>query len=141
MKKLMFMIIISVVLFALNSDTYLTYTNKLIHYGFNLKNFDKMHIPFEIQRPEKNANIRMKTINKFYKTILLSVLNNRACFLIKEYFDNRLIREYKKWVSVNDKIGKCVIIKISFSKTVLKCKHKLLIKTLDKKILGLKEKQ
>ncbi len=145
MKKLIFiMVIISVGLFASNiTDKYLNYTNKLVYYGFNLDEFDQIHAPFEpiIKITEGKKAKNTKTLIKSIKISLLSVFNNQAYFLIKEYLGDQLIKKYKKWVVINSKIGECRVSKITLSKVLLKCKNKTLIKTLNKKIPGIKEKQ
>ena len=140
MKKIIILTIILINIFASEiTDKYLGYTNKLVYYGFDLNGINEIHTPCE---PIKTFFLikRKKTYVKSINVKLLSIFNNQAYFLIREYLGDQLIKEYKKWFKINNKIGDCKINKITFSKVILKCKNnKLLIKTLNKKILRIKE--
>ncbi len=142
MKKIILIIIITINVFAGGiTDKYLNYTNKLVYYGFNLDKFDQIHAPFErVIRIKTNKNIKnSKILVKSIKITLLSIFNDQAYFLIKEYLGDQLIKEYRRWIKLNNKIGDCKIYKITLSKVILKCPNKMLIKTLNKKILRIKE--
>lgn len=142
MKKIILILMVIINLFASSiTDKYLNYTNKLVYYGFDLDKFDKIHAPFEtIMKIKLNKDIKnSKTLMKSIKIELLSIFNNQAYFLIKEYLGDQLIKKYKKWFKVNNKIGDCKISKITLGKVILKCPNKLLIKTLNKQILHIKE--
>ena len=141
MKKL-FLLSLFLVLFAKN-DEYLNYTNELIHYKFELKNFNKIKAPMEenvvlanVQKLSSNSLLEKKIDIK-----LISVLNKSAYLLIKEYLGSKLLKSYKKWVKpgvVFEKYYK--VEKVTLNKVILKYKNRLIIKTLDKKIPGIKEK-
>jgi len=145
MKKLI--IVFGIIVSFLYSDSvtqkYLEYTNKIVNYNFDLKHFEDIHPPFEpvvkiVNGKEvKNNKVLVKTI----KIHLLSIFNNQAHFLINVYLGDQLIKSYTKWVKVGSRISKCIIRKITLDKVILKCKNKILIKTLNKKIPGIKEQQ
>jgi len=125
-------------LFANDVNKYIDYSHKLFNYHFDLNLNIKP--PFEVKRITKGK------INNFYlsKRIdfeLLSILNNSAYLEIKEYMGDKLIKKYKKWTKVGEKIGDCQIYKIYFNKIYFKCGNKDEIKTLDLKIPQIKEKQ
>jgi len=143
MKKIvLILMIIFNVIFAAQTDKYLDYTNKLIYYGFELKKFDKIKPPFEIEIKNNNAKIITKSGKIMLKSIKITpmlIFNNQAFVLIQEYLGGQLIKKYKRWIKVNSRIGMCKVTNIALSKVILKCKNKKLIKTLNKKIPGIKE--
>ena len=142
MKKTILIIIMAINIFASGiTNKYLNYTNKLVYYGFNLDKFDRIHAPFEkVIKNRTNQNIKgSKAYVKSIKIKLLSIFNNQAYFLIREYLGDQLIKEYKKWFKINNKIGDCKINKITLSKVFLKCPDKIMTKTLNKKTLKIKE--
>ncbi len=144
MKKIILILIIfNALLFAKDIDKYLNYSNQLLNYQFQLKGFNSIKPPFE---PEVNIINGKKVTNlkKLIKTIkvnLLSIFDKKAYVLIKIYLGNQFIKSYRKWVSVDDKIGDCKVSSIYFEKLILKCKNKTLIKSLNKKIPQIKEIQ
>ncbi len=142
MKKIIFLFFMLIgIIFAKDIDRYLNYTNQLLNYQFNLNGFNNIKAPFEPEihiingKRIKNAKILLKTIN----VNLLAVFNNKAYVLIKEYLGDQLIKKYRKWIKIGDKIGDCKVSSIYFQKIVLKCNNKILVKTLYKKIPGIKE--
>ena len=143
MKKTVLIIMVFVINLCAAGVTkiYLDYANKLVYYGFNLDGFDKIHAPFEpVIKIVNGKKIKeTKTLLKSINITLLTVFNNQAYVLIKEYVGDQLIKSYKKWVAINDNIGDCKVAKIKLSKVVLKCKNQTLVKTLNKKIPGIKE--
>jgi hypothetical protein len=139
MKKV-FLLILGIVLFASSNDEFLDYTNKLVTYNFELKNFDKIKSPFF--RPKKHTFIQGKGINQNVKKIvhisLLSIFNNSAYVKIEEFKGDELIKKYKRWVKKGDKIEQCKLIKIYLDKIVLKCNNHLLVKKLNEKSLKIR---
>lgn len=127
-------------LFSNEMKKYLNMTNEILHYNFELKNFNKIKPPFEesfhIVKGKKN-----KFLTKRMNFELISIFNNRAYVLINEYLGNQLINSYKKWIKIGDKIGSCKVTFIMFEKVIFKCNKKTIIKTLHTKIKGIKEIQ
>ena len=145
MKKVIF--ILGMMFTFLYSDAitqkFLEYTNKIVNYNFDLKHFEDIHPPFEpVIRIVNGKEIKNnKTLVKTIKINLLSIFNNQAHFLINVYLGDQLIKSYTKWAKEGSKISKCIIRKITLDKVFLKCGNKKLIKTLNKKIPGIKEQQ
>ena len=142
MKKII--IFLSTALFLLASNNkYLNYTDKLVHYHFELKNFNKIKAPFKEKRVIKGAQ-KIKTstgLEKSIKIKLLSVFNKSAYILIRVYLGEAVIKSYKKWVKVGETIEKNYKVKkITLNKIILRYKNKIIIKTLNKQIPGMKEK-
>jgi len=139
MKKIL-LLFIGIFLFA-KSDIYLDYVNKLVNYGFELKNLKTDKAPFEIKIDKniKHKNSVERTLVKKIKIELLSIFNNQVYLKIDEYLGDQLIKTQKKWLKKSDRIYNCKIIKISLEKVILKCGKKILIKSLNKKIPGFKE--
>ena len=145
MKKMILLLFLIIGIVNANSVSkrYLNYANKLVNYEFDLNNFESIHAPFEPITKIVNGKktTASKTLVKTIRTKLLSVFDNKAYFLINVYLGDQLIKSYDKWATVGSKIGNCKIKKITMDTAVLKCKDKVLVKTLNKKIPGIKEKQ
>ncbi len=146
MKKVILIVLLFIgISYSKDIDQYLNYANQLLNYQFNLNGFNKIKAPFEPEikiikingKKMKNSKILIKT----YKVNLLAIFNDKAYVLIKVYIGDQLVEKYKKWIKVGDIIGNCKVYSISFPKIILKCKKRLLIKTLYKKIPGIKEIQ
>ena len=138
MKRVILLFFISF-LFGMDNE-YLEYSNKIINYNFRL-NINKIRAPFEVKiinTKTKNNTIRT-VLNKKVKINLLSILNNMVRVEIEEYIGDRLVKRYTKWIKKGERIGNCKLYYISFSKVFFKCKNKKIIKTLDMKILNIKE--
>lgn len=139
MKKI-FLLILGISLFSSTNDEFLDYTNKLVTYNFELKNFDKIKSPFF--KPKKPIFLKAKEINKNVKKIvhisLISIFNNTAYIKIDEFKGDELVKEYKKWIKKGDKIEQCIVINIKIDKLILKCNNKILIKSLNKKSLNIR---
>ena len=144
MKKIfLFLIIVFVSVLAGRDNKYLNYTNSLIHYKFELKNFDDIKAPFEEKLILKNAQkIQSHSLlTKKTDVKLISVLDNSAYIKINKYTGDKLVKSYKKWVKKGDVFEKYYKVKkIKLDKIILQFKNKLIIKTLNKKIPGIKEK-
>jgi len=140
MKKIVVFFVINIFLFA-KSDKYLTYVNKLVNYNFELKNIEGRKAPFEIKKIVKKTNKKniQNILVKKIKIELISIFNNQAYIKIKEFLGDQLIKSENKWVKVGDKVSKCKVNKITKDKIIFKCNNKILIKSLNKKIPGLKE--
>jgi len=123
------------------TNQYLEYTNKLVNYNLLLRNFDKIHSPFEKDYIIVKKKVKAKKLVKIIHINLLSVFNKKAYVLIQVYLGNQLIKSYKKWLKIGDKIDTCKLTKVEFSKIIFKCKNKKLIKTLNVKNLNIKEKR
>jgi len=151
MKKLIF--IVAIIMTYLYSNVYdnttkkyMEYTNKIIGYNFDLKHFKDIHPPFEsfefMLKTVNGKKIKSnKTLIKTIKIKLLSIFNKKARFLIKVYLGGQLIKIYTKWVTIGSKISNCIVKKMTLDSVFLQCKNKILIKTLNKKIPGIKEQQ
>ena len=145
MKKIIIFLVsgLFIALFAKIDDKYLQYARAIVHYHFELKDFNKIKPPFEerifITNNKKNKFLRKK--EKSIKIILISILNNKAYILVDKYLDNNLIKSYKKWVKKGDVIEKSYKVqKILLDKVIFKYKNKVIIKTFNKNLPGLKEK-
>ncbi len=139
MKKIVIVLTAALILFA-QDDKYLMYVNKLVNYHFELRSITDKQIPFEIKVEHNKTNVAVeKILVRRIKVELLSIFNNMAHVKIKEYLGDQLIKQESKWVKKGDKIYDCKIVKITLTKVVLKCKDRVLIKTLNKKIPGFKE--
>lgn len=144
MKKLfLFMTVILISTLLARDNKYLNYTSALLHYKFELKNFNKIKAPFEEKFILKNAQ-KIKTHSLLEKRIdikLISIFNKSAYIIIDKYLGNKLIKSYKKWIKTGDTFEKYYKVKkITLNSIVLKYKNKLIIKTLNKKMQGIKEK-
>jgi len=142
MKKLLIFLtgIFSVMLFAQDqqkNDVYLDYTNKVINYEFSIDDLDKIKAPFYSVAEQKIVKKRVTQkieVNKVVKIDLMSIFDNKAYIKINEYIGDKLIKTEKKWIKVGDKVYGCKLIKLTESDAVLKCKNKILYKTLNQKI-------
>jgi len=145
MKKII--VVFGIIISFLYSDSvtqeFLEYTNKIVNYNFDLKHFEDIHPPFEpVVRIVNGKEIKNnKTLVKTIKINLLSIFNNQAHFLINVYLGDQLIKSYTKWAKEGSRISKCTLKNIYLDKVFLKCGNKTLIKTLNKKIPGIKEQQ
>lgn len=124
-------------------NPYLNYTSALMHYSFELQNFKKIKSPFEVGNVNGVQKIRGHSLlKKKIKITLLSILNNSAYILIDEYLGDTLIKSNKKWVKKGDIFEKYYKVeKITLTKIILKFKNKIITKTLNKPIPGLKIKE
>jgi hypothetical protein len=138
MKKIL-IICIGILLFASTKEEFLEYTNKLVTYHFELKNFDKIKSPF--YKPKKKVtflNKLRKSVKKVVHISLISVFDDRAYLKIEEYKGTDLVKSFKKWVKKGDKIEYCKVVSINIDKVVLKCNGKKLVKTTAKKLLKIR---
>ncbi len=135
MKRFVFL---GLIVFSFAQDKYLVYVNKLINYHFDLK-ANNIKAPFEIKMI--NKKVIRQISSKKVDIDLLSIFNNEAYVNVKIFLGNQLIKHYKKWVKVGDEIYGCKIIKITNVKVILKCKDKIRIETLNRKIPQIKEKR
>ena len=136
MRKLV-IFFISIYIFA-KSDIYVDYVNKIINYNFNL-DIQKIHSPFFI--PNTKSKIKQKTLQKIIKIDLISIFNKKAYIKITTYLGNQVVKVKKRWVKVGDKIASCNIVNITFTSLILNCGNKKIIKSVDKKIINIKEKR
>ena len=142
MKKLLFLISILVCTLFGSNNKYLNYTSELVHYHFELKQFNKIKPPFEKKIIIKGAQ-KIKVFSGLEKRInikLISIFNKSAYILINKYLGNKLIKSYKKWVKKGDVFEKYYKVKkIILDKIILEYKSKIITKTINKKIPGIKE--
>ena len=153
MKKLILkLVFIITVIFAQENaqqtntqkDIYLDYTNKIIDYKFSIKNINKIKSPFyalpkfTTDTVGNKKNIRIK---KLVKITLLSIFEKKAYIKIEEYLGEQLINIKKRWVSLNDRIYDCRLIKLTDTDAYFKCGDKTLYKTVNAKIPMLRTKQ
>jgi len=142
MKKII--VIVGIIVSFLYSDSitqeFLEYTNKIINYNFDLKHFEEINPPFEpVVRIVNGKEMKNKeTLIKTIKIDILSIFNKQAYFLINVYLGDQLIKSYTKWIKEGSKISNCIVKKITLNSVFLQCKNKKLIKTLNKKIPGLR---
>jgi hypothetical protein len=147
MKKLIILIgiIVSFSIAAKNDsqkDIYLEYTNKVINYEFNLKNINKIKSPF--YEPVKYFAVapgNNMQIKKRVKITLLSIFGDKAYIRVQEFLGEQLIKTFKKWVKLHDKIYDCKLNKLTDTDAVFKCGSKTLYKTINQKIPMLRDKQ
>ena len=142
MKKLLFLIGVLVCTLFGSNNKYLNYTSELVHYHFELKQFNKIKPPFEKKIIIKGAQ-KIKVFSGLEKRInikLISIFNKSAYILINKYLGNKLIKSYKKWVKKGDVFEKYYKVKkIILDKIILEYKSKIITKTINKKIPGIKE--
>ena len=142
MKKLLFLIGVLVCTLFGSNNKYLNYTSELVHYHFELKQFNKIKPPFE-KKIIINGAQKIKVFSGLEKRInikLISVFNKSAYVLINKYLGNKLIKSYKKWVKKGDVFEKYYKVKkIILDKIILEYKSKIITKTINKKIPGIKE--
>lgn len=120
-------------------DQYLNYTNKIINYYFKL-DLDNIKSPFYNSQSKKIVSHIKSIENKeIIKIDLISILNNQAYIKIKKYLGDKLITINKKWIKLNQKIYKCKLVKLTNIKAIFKCRNKILIKSINKKLLFQKE--
>jgi len=140
MKKVILIFTLFLIINADNTtNQYLEYTNKLVNYNLLLKNFDKVHSPFEKDYIIVKKKVKAKKLVKIIHINLLSIFNKKAYVLIQVYVGNQLIKSYKKWLKIGDKIDTCKLTKVTFTKIIFKCKDKKLVKTVNKIKLNIKE--
>jgi len=120
-------------------DQYLNYTNKIINYYFKL-DLDNIKSPFYNSQSKKIVSHIKSIENKeIIKIDLISILNNQAYIKIEKYLGDKLITINKKWIKLNQKIYKCKLVKLTDIKAIFKCGNKILIKSINKKLLFQKE--
>jgi len=142
MKRLLLLLSIVLSLKAETlTQTYLDYTNKLVNYNLMLENFDKVHSPFEKDYIIAKKKAKAKKLVKIIHINLLSIFDKKAYLLIQVYVGNQLIKSYKKWFKIGDKVDKCKLTKVGYTKIIFNCKNKKLVKTLNIKKLNIKEKR
>jgi len=141
MKKLI-VILIGIFAFAQINDQYLNYTNKLVNYQIKLKNVEKISPPFELV-PNQFVlkNKEKKVIRKVIKVELISIFNNKAYVVLKEYLGSQLVSVKRRWVKIGDKIDKCKVANITTDTLIIRCKDRKIVKSLNKKIPFFKEQK
>ena len=153
MKKLVILLLAINIIFAQNTeqnnsilqnnqkDKYLEYTNKIITFGFELKNIEKIRSPFyNVAKGIKiYHNYNSAKMKKSVKITLLSILGKQAYVKIDVYLGEQLIKTNKKWIRLNDKIYDCRLIKLTYTDAYFKCGKRTLYKTINKKILKLRD--
>ena len=137
MKKLIIFLVI-VFIYAQN-DIYLDYVNKLVNYNFVLKNVEGKNAPFEIKN--KKTFLKYKKLEKKIKIDLLNIFNNSAYVKIIYYLGDQITRVQKKWIKKGYKIGSCKVTNITLDVLKLRCNNRIIIKTLNKKIIKIKEEK
>jgi hypothetical protein len=138
MKKIVLLAIIIGFIFA-KDDKYLIFVNKLVNYNFELEKLKKIKAPFEVKVSIKEKQNTQKVLVKKIKIDLIAIFNNKAYIKLSEFLGDQLIKTKKEWVKIGDKIYKCKVTKIMEDKVIFNCKDKKLVKSLNKKIPGLKE--
>ena len=135
MKKIILLLVV-IFLYAVSKEEFLDYTNKLVTYNFELKNIEKINSPF--YRLKKYNFFKNKAIKKIVRISLISVFNNNALIKVDEYMGEELVKKYKKWIKMGDKIENCYVKKIYVNKITLKCGKKLLTKNINTKFLNVR---
>jgi len=116
-------------------NLYLNYTNKIINYYFKL-DLDKVKSPFYNRIPHTiNPNIKNIENKEIIKIDLISILNNKVYINVKKYLGDKLIEKNKKWLKLNQKIYNCKLTELTNIKAIFKCGNKILIKSINKKLL------
>ena len=140
MKKVIVLIFSFYVLYGINNDNksqnlYLNYTNKIINYYFKL-DLDKIKSPFYRQISQRvTSNIKNIKNKEIIRISLISILNNQAYIKVEKYLGDKLIKTNKKWLKLKQTIYNCKLIKLTNIKAIFRCENKILIKSLNKKIL------
>jgi len=116
-------------------NLYLNYTNKIINYYFKL-DLDKVKSPF-YDRISQIVNPNVKNIEnkEIIKIDLISILNNKVYINVRKYLGDKLIEKNKKWLRLNQKIYNCKLTELTNIKAIFKCGNKILIKSINKKLL------
>ncbi|QCT94278.1 hypothetical protein FE773_03510 [Caminibacter mediatlanticus TB-2] len=140
MKKFIILGTLNLFLFAQN-DIYLEYVNKLVNYNFVLKNIENKNAPFEIKEKQNKVFNQFQKLEKKIKVKLINIFDNQAYVKIIHYLGDQITKVEKKWIKVGDKIGTCKVDRITFDSLILKCKHKTITKTVNKKIINIKEER
>jgi len=145
MKKTVFIVVLLFsVLYGSDSqrDIYLEYTNKVINYEFNIKHLNDIKSPF-YHRPnpvlDEKTNPKAVQAKKRVMITLISIFENRAYVKIQEYLGEQLVSVKRKWITINDKIYDCMLVKLTDTDAVFKCKNKTLYKTINQKIPMLRD--
>jgi len=116
-------VFLAIFLFA--EDKYEIYTQKLLHYHFDLKYNIKP--PFEAKKLKKKE---IKKVIEYVRINLLSVFNNEALVKVNYYKGETLVLSKKQIVKKGDVIKNCKIEKIYLDKIILKCGKRIEIKRL-----------
>jgi len=138
MKKILFLII-GITLFASVNSEYSNYTHKLLDYNFKLSKLFKITSPFfEDRHKTMSNNYAEEDVKKIINISLISILNNSALINVSTFIGEEKVKENKKWVKVNTKIGNCIVKHIYQNKIILKCDNKLEVKKLNQKLLKIR---
>jgi len=140
MKKIL-LLTISMVLFASVKSEYLGYTNKLLNYNFKLSKFSNITSPFFKKKQRimyANSQFAVQEVKKTIHISLISILNYSAFINVETFIGEEKVKEYKKWVKVNMKVGNCIVKHIYLDKIILKCDNKIKVKKLNKKLLKIR---
>jgi len=141
MKKILFLIAAIVLFASVNNSEYTDYTHKLLDYNFKLSKLSKITSPFFKEKQKmmyENSQLAAKEVKKITHISLISILNYSALINVETFIGEAKVKEYKKWVKVNSKVGNCIIKHIYLDKIILKCGNKIKIKKLKKKLLKIR---
>jgi len=119
------LILVYLALFLYSKDKYEIYTEKLLHYHFNLEYNIKP--PFEAKKMKRRE---IKKIIEYVNINLLSIFNHQALVRVDYYKGDTLVFTREIWVKKGEKIKNCLIKDIYLDRILLKCGKKLEIKTL-----------
>ena len=143
MKRILISVLILSFLFAFakeknNNDMYLNYVDKVVNYNFKIKDLKKLKTPFYVPKIYKsNMKPHNRPVKRYTKLKLLSILSDKAYIKVDVYLGLQLIDSYKKWLSLNQSVNDCKLIKLNFTKAVFKCNDGLLVKELNHKLKNL----
>jgi len=143
MKRILISVLILSFLFAFakeknNNDMYLNYVDKVVNYNFKIKDLKKLKTPFYVPKIYKSTmKPDNRPVKRYTKLELLSILSDKAYIKVDVYLGLQLIDSYKKWLSLNQSVNDCKLIKLNFTKAVFKCNDGLLVKELNHKLKNL----
>jgi len=120
-------------------DIYMNYTDKIMSYGFEIPNLDKIKNPFVVHVAKKRKNRVQKIKRKYIKFSLISIFDNKVYVKIEKYLGEQLIDVKKKWIKPGDKVGECRLVKVTTTNAFFNCKGKTVKKTVNTKINMLRD--
>jgi hypothetical protein len=120
------------------NNQFLNYVDKTVNYSFEIKGLKNLQTPFYVPKSYLPNSKRIEEVKKYVELSLMSIFLNKAYMKVDVYLNSQLINTYKKWVSLNQSVYNCKLIKLNFTSAVFKCGKRLLIKELNHKLKNLK---
>jgi hypothetical protein len=108
-------------------EIYKAKTKKILSYSINMPNtavFPPFYNYYFKQKQQKIKNVKVVKVS--YKIIPLSILLNNAYVKIQKFKGDQLMKEEKRWIKINDKIGNCKVQNIKNTFILLNCGNHLI---------------